>query len=199
MKKLSLLFALFFVFLLTKAQDQFVGEIRIFAGNFAPRYWAFCDGQLLPISQNTALFSLLGTTYGGNGQTNFALPNLNGRTPIGYGQGPGLSLRDLGESGGSDNVTLVTSELPSHQHSMITSGSVSLPASSVAGNSDSPVNTNAANVTNAYSASAGSNMKTTDYTIELSATGSSQPHNNLQPYVVVRYIIALQGIFPPRQ
>lgn len=199
MKKLSLLFALFFVFLLTKAQDQFIGEIRIFAGNFAPRYWAFCDGQLLPISQNTALFSLLGTTYGGNGQTNFALPNLNGRTPIGYGQGPGLSLRDLGESGGSDNVTLVTSELPSHQHSMITSGSVSLPASSVAGNSDSPVNTNAANVTNAYSASAGSNMKTTDYTIELSATGSSQPHNNLQPYVVVRYIIALQGIYPPRQ
>lgn len=199
MKKLSLLFALFFVFLVTKAQDQFIGEIRIFAGYFAPRYWAFCDGQLLPISQNTALFSLLGTTYGGNGQTNFALPNLNGRTPIGYGQGPGLSLRDLGESGGSDNVTLVTSELPSHQHSMITSGSVSLPASSVAGNSDSPVNTNAANVTNAYSASAGSNMKTTDYTIELSATGSSQPHNNLQPYVVVRYIIALQGIYPPRQ
>jgi len=199
MKKLSLLFALFFVFLVTKAQDQFIGEIRIFAGNFPPRGWAFCDGQLLPLSQNTALFSLLGTTYGGNGQTNFALPNLNGRTPIGFDQGPGLSLRDLGESGGSDNVTLTTAELPLHQHSMITSGSVTLPASSAAGNSDSPANTNAANVTNAYSASAGSNMKTTDYAVELSATGSSQPHNNLQPYVVVRYIIALQGIYPPRQ
>ncbi len=198
MKKLSLFFVLFFAILVIKAQDQFIGEIRMFAGNYPPKGWAFCDGQLMPISQNTALFSLLGTNYGGNGQTTFALPNLNGRTPIGAGQGSGLTDRYLGESGGADNVTLSTNELPSHQHSMVASGSVTLPANGTTGDTDSPANVNPANVTNGYSATAGSNMKTTDYKIELSNVGSSLPHNNLQPYLVLRYIIALQGIYPQR-
>lgn len=198
MKKISLFIALF-ISLVINAQDPFVGEIRIFAGNFPPRGWAFCDGQILPISQNTALFSLLGTYYGGNGSSTFALPNLNGRTPIGAGQGAGLTDRVLGESGGEDATTLVASELPSHQHAMTTSGSVAMPATNAVGNSDSPAGTHPANVANAYSATAGSSMKTTDYAIELSNTGSSNPHNNLQPYLVVRYIIALQGVYPPRQ
>src|SRR5262249_28030850 len=99
--------------------NQFVAEIRIFAGNFPPKGWAFCDGQLLPISQKTALFSLLGTTYGGDGKSNFALPNLQGTAPMQQGQGPGLSLRDLGELGGEQNVTLLTTEMPSHSHNAI--------------------------------------------------------------------------------
>ncbi len=197
MKKISLIIALF-ISLAVHAQSPFIGEIRIFAGNFAPRGWAFCDGQLLPLSQNTALFSLLGTIYGGNGHSTFALPNLNGRVPIGAGQGAGLTSRDLGGTGGSDNVTLLASELPSHQHSVVTSGTVTLPANSGAGNSDTPENTYPANVTNGYSATAGSSMNTSNYSINLSNTGASMPHNNLQPYQVVRYIIALQGIFPPR-
>src|ERR687888_1120906 len=98
--------------------DPFVAEIRIFAFNFAPKGWAFCDGQLLPLSQNTALFSLLGTTYGGNGKSNFALPDLQGRAPMHPGQGPGLSLHDLGETGGSETVTLLQSEMPAHPHAM---------------------------------------------------------------------------------
>src|SRR6478672_10756894 len=98
--------------------DPFVAEIRIFPFNFAPKGWAFCDGQLLPLSQNTALFSLLGTTYGGNGKSNFALPDLQGRAPMHPGQGPGLSLHDLGETGGSDTVSLLESEIPSHTHTL---------------------------------------------------------------------------------
>src|ERR671926_371228 len=101
--------------------DPFVAEIRIFPFNFAPKGWAFCDGQLLPLSQNTALFSLLGTTYGGNGKSNFALPDLQGRAPMHPGQGPGLSLHDLGEMGGSDTVTLIQSEMPLHSHSLMAS------------------------------------------------------------------------------
>src|SRR2546427_12621579 len=112
--------------------DPFVAEIRIFPFNFAPKGWAFCDGQIMPISQNTALFSLLGTAYGGNGQSNFALPNLQGSAPMQPGQGPGLSLHDLGESGGSETVTLIASEMPGHGHNLgaqnIPLGSVALPA-----------------------------------------------------------------------
>ena len=112
--------------------DPFVAEIRIFPFNFAPRGWAFCNGQLLPLSQNTALFSLLGTTYGGNGQSNFALPNLQGSAPMHPGQGPGLSLHDLGETGGSQTVTLLTSEMPSHPHTLMASSTVLCSSASTA-------------------------------------------------------------------
>jgi len=199
MKKIYLSICFLAIVSFAKAQDAFIGEIRIFAGTFAPRGWAFCSGQLLPISQNTALFSILGTTYGGNGKSNFALPNLNGRVPIGAGQGPGLSIRDLGETGGESAVTLTESELPSHRHSVTTSGSVSLPAFNAVGNVDTPAGSYSANSTKAYSASYDVEMKTAGSEIELAPAGSSMPHNNLQPYLVIRYIIALQGVFPPRQ
>jgi microcystin-dependent protein len=173
--------------------DQFVAEIRIFAGNFAPTGWAFCDGQILPISQNTALFSLLGTTYGGDGKATFALPNLQGSAPLQAGQGPGLSLRDLGQTGGAQSVTLLQSQLPSHSHRAQGRGGflgdqVS-PANNVwskaqYGRQGSPMYS----VTGAQQMSPGA----------ISNAGGSQPHNNLMPYLTLNFIIALQGIFPPR-
>lgn len=176
--------------------DQFVAEIRIMPFNFAPVGWAFCNGQILPISQNTALFSLLGTTYGGNGTSNFALPNLQGTTAINSGQGPGLSLRDLGESGGEQTVTLLQSEMPAHAHTAeaSTGGGVDSPANGFWGEvklGKTPLslygpsnNINGGNVVMNPSA--------------LSPTGGSQPHNNLAPYLCLNFVIALQGIFPPR-
>jgi microcystin-dependent protein len=168
--------------------DRFVGEIRIFAGNFAPTGWAFCNGQLLPLSQNTALFSLLGTTYGGNGKSNFALPDLQGRVPMQPGQGPGLSLHDLGESGGSVNVTLIESEIPTHNHAM---RGVDADAEYI-----DPINT-LPGTTPGEESYAGGNL-TAMHPSSMSPGGGGLPHNNLQPYLVVNYIIALQGIFPPR-
>jgi len=170
--------------------DPFVAEIRIFAGNFAPRGWAFCEGQLLSIAQNTALFSLLGTTYGGNGQTNFGLPNLQGRAPMHPGQGPGLTPRSLGEMGGSPTATLTSHELPSHTHTMKYN-------KTVAGDSNSPAGKMFAKsvvpVASVFSSSP------PDTAIgSATAAGGSQPHNNMQPYLAVSYIIALQGIYPPR-
>jgi len=174
--------------------DPFVAEIRIFAFNFAPTGWAFCNGQLMPISQNTALFSLLGTTYGGDGKSTFALPDLQGRAPMHPSQGPGLSLNDLGETGGAGTVTLLTSEVPSHTHSVgnasAQSGTTSSPANATwapssfgkglldlykPGPPDGSVNPNA-----------------------LQATGGDQPHNNMQPYLTMNFCIALQGVYPPR-
>ena len=172
--------------------DPFVAEIRIFPFNFSPQGWAFCDGQLLPLSQNTALFSLLGTTYGGNGTSNFALPDLQGRTPMHPGQGPGLSLHDLGEASGSDTVTLLPSEMPNHPHTMRANtdfAAVQTPSSarSIARSQN----------TNAYKAPAGQPV------VQLSPgalapAGGDQPHNNLQPYLTLNFNIALQGVFPPR-
>jgi microcystin-dependent protein len=171
--------------------DPFVAEIRIFPFNFAPRGWAWCDGQLLPLSQNTALFSLLGTTYGGNGKSNFALPDLQGRAPMHPGQGPGLSLHDLGETGGSETVTLLESEIPAHSHSARAVGGeigdlqAPSPARSLArsGNGfayvSGPANTQMAPEV-------------------LTPAGGDQPHNNLQPYLTFYFNIALQGVFPPR-
>jgi microcystin-dependent protein len=170
--------------------DPFVAEIRIFPFNFAPRGWAWCDGQLLPLSQNTALFSLLGTTYGGNGKSNFALPDLQGRAPMHPGQGPGLSLHDLGESGGSETVSLLESEIPSHSHTL---------RADVLDIADT--NVVSSNASFALSSGgtlfqAASNVSMSDQA--LTPAGGDQPHNNLQPYLTFYFNIALQGVFPPR-
>lgn len=172
--------------------DPFVAEIRIFPFNFAPRGWAWCDGQLLPLSQNTALFSLLGTTYGGNGKSNFALPDLQGRAPMHPGQGPGLSLHDLGETGGSETVSLLESEIPSHSHSLRAYNDVA--------DLQSPSPSRAM----ARSQNALAYQTTTNQNIvsmsdnALAPAGGDQPHNNLQPYLTFYFNIALQGVFPPR-
>lgn len=172
--------------------DPFVAEIRIFPFNFAPRGWAWCDGQLLPISQNTALFSLLGTTYGGNGKSNFALPDLQGRAPMHPGQGPGLSLHDLGETGGSETVSLLESEIPSHSHA-------------ARANSDfADLQTPSPARSLARSQNASAYQSTTNQALvsfapqALAPAGGDQPHNNLQPYLTFYFCIALQGVFPPR-
>lgn len=169
--------------------DPFVAEIRIFPFNFAPRGWAWCDGQLLPLSQNTALFSLLGTTYGGNGKSNFALPDLMGRAPMHPGQGPGLSLRDLGEADGTESVSLLESEIPSHTHQVKVAaepGEVSDPqAGSIALSGGG----------NMYAS--GDEATVTMSPGQLAITGGD-PHNNMQPYLTFYFNIALQGVFPPR-
>jgi microcystin-dependent protein len=169
--------------------DPFVAEIRIFPFNFAPRGWAWCDGQLLPLSQNTALFSLLGTTYGGNGKSNFALPDLQGRAPMHPGQGPGLSLHDLGETGGSETVTLLESEIPAHPHAVS--------ASQADGNSQTPVNEKLATGVG-ISQHAVPGALTQLSPSALPPAGGSLPHNNLQPYLTFYFNIAMQGVFPPR-
>jgi microcystin-dependent protein len=169
--------------------DPFVAEIRIFPFNFAPKGWAFCDGQLLPLSQNTALFSLLGTTYGGNGKSNFALPNCQGNAPMHPGQGPGLSLHDLGETGGSETVTLLESEIPSHSHGLTASladARERQPASQLF----------AAGIGVAMYATPGAMTPLSDSA--LTPAGGDQPHNNLQPYLTLNFCIALQGVYPPR-
>jgi microcystin-dependent protein len=172
--------------------DPFVAEIRIFPFNFAPKGWAFCDGQILPLSQNTALFSLLGTTYGGDGKSNFALPNMQGNAPMHPGQGPGLSLHDLGETGGSDTVTLLESEIPSHSHLLMADNNNAL--------------LNIPDPTAALARSVGTNSyqsNTTQTIVNMSdntvaPAGGDQPHNNLMPYLTLNFCIALQGVFPPR-
>jgi microcystin-dependent protein len=169
--------------------DPFVAEIRIFPFNFAPKGWAWCDGQLLPLSQNTALFSLLGTTYGGNGKSNFALPDLQGRVPMHPGQGPGLSLHDLGETGGSETVTLLESEIPSHSHNIDVSqadGIERTPAGQLL----------ATGIAIGQYAAPGALSQLSDNL--LTPAGGDQPHNNMQPYLTFYFCIALQGVFPPR-
>lgn len=171
--------------------DPFVAEIRIFGFNFAPRGWAFCDGQLLPISQNTALFSLLGTTYGGNGKSTFALPNLQGCAPMHPGQGPGLSLHDLGETGGSETVTLLESEIPSHGHTL---AAQSTPLGGTANPTGNTLNRVASG--NLYAVS---NANLVAMAPEaLAPAGGSQPHNNMMPYLTASFCIAMQGVFPLR-
>ncbi len=173
--------------------NPFVAEIRIFAGNFAPVGWAFCDGQLLSISQNTALFSLLGTSYGGDGISNFGLPNLQGMAPMNFGQGPGLSLRDLGDTGGETGVTVLTSQIASHTHG--------LQGSSNAGDQSTPGNTVFAEAkkqklaTKLYASTAGTSPVSGT---TLTPTGGNQPHNNMPPYLVFTFIIALVGVYPTR-
>jgi len=169
--------------------EPYVGEVRMFAGNFAPRGWAFCDGQLLAVSQNDALFSLLGTIYGGDGRTTFGLPDLRGRIPIHAGHGPGLSERRLGAKGGEENVTLTVNQMPSHTHTPQASSSPASelqPGGRVPGVAQSqafmdrllgPTNMNSQSVTN---------------------VGGSRSHTNLMPFLCVNFIIALVGIYPSR-
>lgn len=172
--------------------NPFVAEIRIFPFSFAPKGWAFCDGQILPISQNTALFSLLGTTYGGDGKSNFALPNFQGCAPMHPGQGPGLSLHDLGETGGSDTVSLLESEIPSHSHSVQAKSTLPAAVSPTGGPSFAFGRSNGGS---AYVAAA--NLGAMDPNT-IAPAGGDQPHNNLMPYLVLKFCIALQGVFPPR-
>jgi microcystin-dependent protein len=171
--------------------DPFVAEIRIFPFNFPPVGWAFCDGQLMAISQNTALFSLLGTTYGGDGKSNFALPNVQGNAPMHPGQGPGLSLHDLGETGGSNTVSLLESEIPSHAHAMMAN---SVPASSKSPNPNETFARSSGG--NCYLAP-DSNLKPMADNM-LAPAGGDQAHNNMQPFLTLNFCIALQGVFPPR-
>jgi microcystin-dependent protein len=169
--------------------DQFVAEIRIFPFNFPPTGWAFCDGQLMPISQNTALFSLLGTTYGGDGKSTFALPDMQGNAPMQPGQGQGLSLRDLGEMSGVESITLLQTEIPVHTHTLTASGSDGverLPGDQMTaqGIGVGMYAVPGAQTTMAFQA--------------LTPAGGGLPHNNMQPYLTLNFCIALQGIFPQR-
>jgi len=171
--------------------EPFVAEIRIFAGNFAPRGWAFCNGQLLPISQNTALFSLIGTTYGGDGRTTTALPNLEGRAPMQPGRGPGLTSRRLGERGGVETVTLSEAQMPNHHHTMQAN----------ANPGDLQIPTNQRSLARTQPGFAW--QDTADNLVPLAEqalpnAGGSQEHNNMQPYLAINYIIALVGLYPSR-
>jgi len=175
--------------------EPFVAEIRIFAGNFAPRSWALCNGQIIAISQNTALFSLLGTTYGGDGRTTFALPNLQGRVPMHPGSGPGLTTRRLGEHIGTETVTLTEAQMANHTHTMR--------GSEDTGTSNDPTGCIPAKfpgerggAPNAYQ-SAPTNWVQMASSI-LGTTGGNSAHNNMQPYLALNFIIALQGIYPSR-
>jgi len=173
--------------------DPFVAEIRIFAGNFAPTGWATCDGQLLPISQNTALFSLLGTFYGGNGQSTFALPNLQDSVPLFWGQGAGLSDYSLGQQSGTPYVTLLQSEMPFHTHTMMASNEIGEDRTAVG-------ETFAQSTGGAWYLpyTQGQMVDLSDAPPVLAIAGGSLPHNNMQPYLTLTFIIAMQGVFPPR-
>jgi microcystin-dependent protein len=167
--------------------EPFVGEIRMFAGNFAPQGWAFCDGQLLAVSQNDALFSLLETIYGGDGQTTFGLPDMRGRIPIHAGTGPGLSNRGLGSTGGSETVTVTANQLPSHTHSMQAAGRT--------GNSPNPSGNTLGTVTT-FDPYINESPATSLNSGAVTAVGGSQSHANLMPFLCVNFIISLFGIYP---
>lgn len=167
--------------------EPFIGEIKMAGFNFAPRGYAFCNGQLLSIAQNTALFSLLGTTYGGNGQTTFGLPNLQGRVPMHYGQGSGLTSRTMGEQSGTENVTLISTQMPAHNHLVNVSSddaTAKSPVGGVMAGAASPI----------YAAAPDAQMNAAT----IGPSGGNQPHANMQPYLVVNFIIALEGIYPSR-
>jgi len=171
--------------------DPFVAEIRMFGFSFAPKGWAFCNGQLLPISQNTALFSLLGTFYGGDGKSTFALPDLQSSAPMFWGQGNGLSLYDLGQQGGSENVTLLSSEMPSHTHTLQCCPNL------IAGDTNVPTGNALAKSSNGNAYAPAASLTQMAFQ-SLPPAGSSFPHNNMMLYLTVNFCIAMQGVFPPR-
>jgi len=173
--------------------EPFIAEIRIFAGNFAPRGWAFCNGQLLPLAQNTALFSLIGTTYGGDGKTTMALPDMQGRAPMHPGRGPGLTDRRLGQRGGSEAVTLSEAQIPNHTHAQLGSNE----ESEFDGTSN-PQNALSGSVEGGKELYADANNLQPISEAAVENTGGSQPHNNMQPFLSMNFIIALQGLFPSR-
>ena len=172
--------------------EPFIAEVRMWALNFAPRSWAFCNGQLLPIAQNTALFSLIGTTYGGDGRTTTALPNLQGRAPMHPGRGPGLTPRTLGEKGGYETHTLSEQQLPSHSHTLNAAGTAAGPENNPAGNL--PVISGGRGAAWLYGTGNPANMS--DKTI--GSVGGGQVHNNMQPFLTLTFTIALQGVYPSR-
>lgn len=178
--------------------DPFVAEIRIFPFNFAPTGWAMCNGQLLPLSQNTALFSLLGTTYGGDGKSTFALPDLEGSAPMHPGQGQGLSLRDLGEMSGTEQVTLLQTEMPIHTHNLQGSGAEATTATAAGHMPAMGVYDNGQQngLIGAYSSTTPANTQMGFQAISIA--GGGLPHNNMQPYLTLNFCIALQGVYPPR-
>jgi len=176
--------------------EPFIGQIMIFGGNFAPQGWALCDGSLLSISQNTALFSILGTTYGGNGTTNFALPDLRGRAAVGFGNGPGLSPYVLGQSTGTETVTLTVGQIAAHNH-LVTANAAPANVSSPSGADLAQSSDNQRVAVNAYSTPPPTAPVTLD-PATVKPSGGSQPHGNIQPVLALNYIIALQGIFPSR-
>jgi len=189
----ALAVAFFLNFALVNAQNNYIGEIKMFAGNFAPVGWAMCDGALLPISQNQALFSLLGTTYGGDGQTMFALPDLRGRFPMHPGTGAGLTPRTLGDKGGAETVTLTAAQMPAHTHT------VSTGADSTVATTDSPQNSlpgRNASATPSYGKTANASLASS--AVVVAPAGGGQPHPNVPPFECVNFIIALVGIFPAR-
>ena len=189
--------------------DYYVGQIFLLPYTFAPKNFAFCDGQLLPISQNTALFSLLGTTYGGDGKSTFALPDLRGSAPLGFGQGPGLTDYAQGEAGGSANITLLSSEIPQHIHTVsdISALTGAIKSWNAAGSQQAPIgNVPAIESTGGPATYANtapdSDMHAASVTVvgggPTTSVGGDQPHSNMQPYLTLRFCIALGGIFPPR-
>lgn len=173
--------------------EPFIAQIMMFGGNFAPRGWAFCNGQILSIAQNTALFSLLGTTYGGNGQTTFALPDLRSRVPIHPGQGPGLSPYSLGQSGGVENTTLTINQMPAHNHQA--TGAIN--ANSGAANDSIPTGNFLAESA-IYHSGSNTQMAANSVGVSVGINGGSQPFGLIQPYLCINFIIALEGIFPSR-
>ena len=192
-----------------------IGEIRMFAGNFAPRYWAYCDGRLISISSNTAFFSILGTTYGGNGSTTFAVPDLRGRVAVGTGTGNGLSTVQLGQMSGTETVTLLSTQIPAHTHTAIAgtggSGTATLNAVTANGNTQSPSGnylaaSRTASVASYIASGTTAAMNAGSITLSnitagaptIGITGGSQPHSNMQPYLGMNYVICMMGIFPSR-
>lgn len=177
--------------------DPFLGEIRMVAWNFAPNGWALCNGQLLSIAQNTALFSLLGTTYGGDGRTTFGLPNLQGRVPVHQGQGAGLSPYTMGQVGGAESVTLLPTQMPAHNHAVGVSnqpGAVADPTNAILAQGNSGTSRAPVAVADYVTGVPTGTLAQTS----VSVAGGNQPHTNLQPYLCVNFIIALQGVFPSR-
>jgi microcystin-dependent protein len=175
--------------------DEYLGMIKIFAGNFAPRGWLLCNGQLMSISQNNALFALLGTMYGGNGTTTFALPDLRGRAPIGFGQGPGLSNYVQGQMGGVEGVTLTTTQIPSHSHPLnVNNGKAGVAVPTASNSIAAPVDVNG-DAANGFSQTA---PNTQISPASIGVTGGNQPHENRPPYLAINYIICTQGLYPAR-